>query len=366
MAAGSGAFTQLLVIKDSLYNLDFCQLEQQLMADGVRAAHARTLFRALHRRPEVAVHERADLLPPLQKWLAGRSIRQWALPEIAVSTDSNDGLTRKLLLQLQDGQRIETVIMGYDGRSTACLSTQCGCAMGCVFCATGQGGFTRHLEPAEILTQVIRAQMDLRQRGLTPLRNLVLMGMGEPLHNYDNVMHALGIITDTRAANLGAAKISISTVGVVPGIRRMADEASPYNLAVSLHAATDAERSALVPANRRWPLAELLSACRHYCEKTGRRIFFEWTLIEGKNDSAATARQVAALLQGLDAHLNLIPLNPTAGYEGRPSEAGAEFHRIIQDSGFPCTFRQRRGIDVAAGCGQLAGAAKLKEKRQAD
>jgi 23S rRNA (adenine2503-C2)-methyltransferase len=220
--------------------------------------------------------------------------------------------------------------------------------------------FTRHLTPAEIVTQVLHAQLDLQARGLQPLRNLVLMGMGEPLHNYDNVMRALEIITDTRAANLGAAKISISTVGVVPGIRRMADEGSPYNLAVSLHAATDAERSALVPANKRWPLADLIAACQHYTETTGKRIFFEWTLIEGKNDSEVHALQVASLLQGLDAHVNLIPLNPTAGYAGGPSQtlAGQTFHRIIQEAGFPCTFRQRRGIDVAAGCGQLAASAR--------
>jgi 23S rRNA (adenine2503-C2)-methyltransferase len=344
----------------SLYQLTFAELERALTSQGVRAAHARTLWRALHRQAATPPHKRTDFLPPLANWITQRSSADWALPEIATCTDSTDGLTRKLLLKLHDDLQIETVIMGYEGRSTACLSTQAGCAMGCVFCATGQGGFTRHLQPAEIVTQALHAQLDLKARNLQPLRNLVLMGMGEPLHNYDNVMRALEIITDTRAANIGAAKISISTVGVVPGIRRMAEEKSPYNLAVSLHAATDAERTALVPANKRWPLAELIAACRHYSEKTGRRIFFEWTLIEGKNDGEHQARQVAALLQGLNAHVNLIPLNPTAGYAGAPSAtpAGQNFHRIIQQAGFPCTFRQRRGIDVAAGCGQLAASAK--------
>jgi 23S rRNA (adenine2503-C2)-methyltransferase len=367
LPSGVGGYSKksMSLLPASLYDLSFSQMEELLVSEGVRPAHCRTLWRALHRRPEVPLQERGDFLPPLVAWLRQREQSQWALPGISVCTDSSDGMTRKLLLQLRDEQRIETVIMRYEGRSTACLSTQVGCAMGCVFCATGQGGFTRHLTVGEIVTQVIHAQMDLRARGLTPLRNLVLMGMGEPLHNYENVMQALGIITDTRAANLGAAKISISTVGVVPSIRRMAEEGCPYNLAVSLHAATDAERSALVPANRRWPLAELMDACRYYCEKKGRRIFFEWTLIEGKNDSEETALKVAGLLQGLDAHLNLIPLNPTAGYEGLPSvtEAGERFHRIIQDAGFPCTFRQRRGIDVAAGCGQLAGAAKKRASR---
>jgi 23S rRNA (adenine2503-C2)-methyltransferase len=186
----------------------------------------------------------------------------------------------------------------------------------------------------------------------------VLMGMGEPLHNYDAVMKALEIITDTRGINIGPARITISTVGVVPGILRMAAEQRPYGLAVSLHGTDDTERNALVPAGRRWPMAELMDACRTYCERTQRRIFFEWTLIAGTNDSPDNARRLSALLAGLDAHVNLIPLNPTNGYDGTASPAGAadEFQRILKASGIPSTVRQRRGIDVAAGCGQLQSA----------
>src|SRR3569623_552663 len=166
--------------------------------------------------------------------------------------------------------------------------------------------------------------------------------------------------------NLGPARVSISTVGVVPGILRRAEEQRPYYLAVSLHAATDEERSALVPSNRRWPLAELMAACRTYMEKTGRRVFFSWTLIEGKNDSPAHARQVAVLLHGLNAHVNLIPLNPTTGFEGRTSGDFAVdvFQEILQEAGFPCTVRQKRGIDVAAGCGQLRAAKNPKGNSQ--
>jgi 23S rRNA (adenine2503-C2)-methyltransferase len=191
------------------------------------------------------------------------------------------------------------------------------------------------------------------------------MGMGEPLHNYDAVMTALDIITHTSGINIGPSKVSISTVGVVPGILRLAEENRPYNLAVSLHAATDEERSAIVPANQRWPLPELLAACRRYNEQTGRRIFFAWTLIHGVNDTPEHAKRVAELLRGLDAHVNLIPLNRTAGYEGIESaeEAANEFHRLLQDAGYPCTIRQRRGIDVAAGCGQLR--AEKQRRRQA-
>jgi 23S rRNA (adenine2503-C2)-methyltransferase len=263
-------------------------------------------------------------------------------------------LTRKFLLRLDDGQVIETVLMGYDGRHTVCVSTQAGCAMGCVFCATGQMGFVRHLRPGEIVAQVLHARRVLHQ--IAPgrrLRNLVMMGMGEPLHNIDSVMRALDIISDVRGIGIGPSKIAISTVGVVPGIQRMAAENSPYRLAVSLHGSTEEERAALVPASKRWPLEMLIAACREYGRKTGRRIFFEWTLIEGKNDSPETAARLARFLDGIDAHINLIPLNPTGGFSGTASVRAISFQKILLAAGFPCTFRQRRGIDVAAGCGML-------------
>lgn len=348
----------------SLHDLTFAELEQKLVADGLARAHPRALWRALHRQSGLDLASRSDLSPPLQRWIATHLHRDVTLdqPSINARIDSGDGLTRKLLLRLEDNQEIETVVMGFTGRHTACLSTQAGCAMGCVFCATGQMGFVRHLRPGEIVAQALHAQRLLQSSGEPGLRNLVMMGMGEPLHNYDAVMKALEIITDDRGMNLGPARVSISTVGVVPGILRMAEEQRPYNLAVSLHAATDEERSALVPSNRRWPLAELMGACRTYMEKTGRRVFFSWTLIEGKNDSPAHARQVAALLKGLNAHVNLIPLNPTTGFEGRTTGDSAVdvFQEILQDAGFPCTVRQKRGIDVAAGCGQLRAAKKTK------
>jgi 23S rRNA (adenine2503-C2)-methyltransferase len=340
----------------SLHDLTFTALERVLVADGLAAAHARTLWRALHRDSACDIGSRADFPPPLRRWVAEHlqnGARFFAeQPEVAADTASTDGLTRKFLLRLGDGQTIETVLMGYPGRFTACVSTQAGCAMGCVFCATGQMGFARHLRPGEIVAQVLHAQ---RALGGARLRNLVLMGMGEPLHNYDAVMTALEIISDTRGINLGPARITISTVGVVPGILRLAEEGRPYNLAVSLHGASEAERAALVPASRRWPLAELIDACRAYGAKTGRRIFFEWTLIAGANDSPATAQRLGALLAGMDAHVNLIPLNPTGGFAGHASAAAAarEFQHTLRRAGLPSTIRQRRGIDVAAGCGQL-------------
>lgn len=318
--------------------------------------HARALWRALYREGATDFRERAEFLPPLRRWLdsAADSLPIDA-PEVAADTASSDGLTRKFLLKLADGQTIETVLMSFKGRHTACVSTQAGCAMGCVFCATGQMGFTRHLRPGEIVAQVLHAQRTLYARGEPGLRNLVLMGMGEPLHNYDSVMTALDIISDRGGLNIGPSRMTISTVGVVPGILRLAEEQRPYHLAVSLHGATEAYRSALVPASKRWSLAELIAACRKYCAKTGRGIFFEWTLIAGKNDSPAQAATLAELLAGIDAHVNLIPLNPTGGFAGTASAAAAttEFQRTLKAANIPSTIRQRRGIDVAAGCGQL-------------
>lgn len=318
--------------------------------------HAQALWRVLYREGSTELSQRSDFLPPLRRWLDTKAdCLRIDLPDLVADTASSDGLTRKFLLKLADAQTIETVLMSFKGRHTACVSTQAGCAMGCVFCATGQMGFTRHLRPGEIVAQVLHAQRTLHTRGEPGLRNLVLMGMGEPLHNYDSVMTALDIISDRGGLNIGPSRITISTVGVVPGILRLAEEQRPYHLAVSLHGATEADRSALVPASKRWSLAELIAACRTYGAKTGRGIFFEWTLIAGKNDSPAQAATLAELLTGIDAHVNLIPLNPTGGFAGTASAAAAatEFQRTLKAANIPSTIRQRRGIDVAAGCGQL-------------
>lgn len=348
----------------SLHDLGFSGMEEVLASEGINRQHAKTLRRALFREGETDLSKRT-FLPPLQRWVEANvgEGKPYFLdaPEVVDEIRSADGMTRKFLLKLDDGQVIETVLMGYDGRHTVCVSTQAGCAMGCVFCATGQMGFVRHLRPGEIVAQVLlarRVQQEIAPH--TRLRNLVMMGMGEPLHNYDSVMRALDMISDVSGINIGPSKIAISTVGVVPAIRRLAEENRPYRLAVSLHGSTEEERSALVPASQKWPLAMLIDACRDYGKRTGKRIFFEWTLIAGKNDSPETAHRLASLLEGIDAHVNLIPLNPTAGFAGKTSEAGFEFQRILRKAGFPCTFRQRRGIDVAAGCGMLKAERRAK------
>ena len=313
-------------------------------------------------------------MPDLPARFRTKAESELSFGRLAVATEqlSNDGFTHKYLLSLSDQRRIETVLMRYTGRVTACISSQVGCAMGCVFCATGQMGFIRHLTPGEIVAQAMHVDRILRgtpsgaalaePKSLSPhsrherLRNIVLMGMGEPLHNYDSVMTAIDILRDPTGLALGAKKITLSTVGVVPGIIRLADEARPVHLAVSLHGATQEERAALVPVAKKWPLDELMDACRYYIHKRERRIFYEWTLIEGKNDSAENAHAVGRLLHGQLAQVNLIPLNPTAGYNGGPTgrEAAHRFQKILGEHGLPSTVRQRRGIDIAAGCGQLA------------
>jgi 23S rRNA (adenine2503-C2)-methyltransferase len=344
----------------SLHDLSHDEVLAELAAAGMTAHHARALWRALHREALTDLSKVETFIPKLQNWVDANVGEGKAffldVPEQVREIRSSDGLTRKFLLRLRDGQETEAVLMGYDGRHTACVSSQAGCAMGCVFCATGQMGFVRHLRPGEIIAQVHHVRRALRDEHPDKrVRNLVMMGMGEPLHNYDSVLKALGTISDVRGPSIGPSRISISTVGVVPGILRLAEEGWKYRLAVSLHGSNEEERSALVPASKKWNLAELIATCRSYCETTGRRIFFEWTLIAGVNDSPETAARLAKLLEGIDSHVNLIPLNPTGGFDGTPAAQGSglAFQRVLRDAGFPCTFRQRRGIDVAAGCGQL-------------
>ncbi len=349
---------------NTLHDLTFPQMQARLTADGVRAAHAGTLFRALH-QDLCAELDRVEMPPPLRRWLEAQPGPLLECPPVVRETPSGDGWTRKFLLRLRDGQEIESVLMGFSGRFTACLSTQAGCAMGCVFCATGQMGFVRNLTAGEIVAQALHVERHARAQHGERVRNLVLMGMGEPLANFDAVMQALEIITDTRGLNTGPARISISTVGHVPGILRLAEHPRRYHLAVSLHAATDEERSALLPMNRRWPLADLMAACREYSERKKMRVFVAWTLIAGRNDTPEHARRLADLLRGMNVQVNLIPLNVTDGYDGAPPDEVAvdAFQRILQDAGLPATVRQRRGLDVGAGCGQLRSARRNARPR---
>jgi len=260
------------------------------------------------------------------------------------------GRTIKWLFRLADGTLVETVLMHYDHRSTVCVSTQAGCAMACGFCATGQMGFDRHLTTGEIVEQVVRAQLEAGDRRVS---NVVFMGMGEPLANYDRTWAAVERLHGD--LGLSARHLTVSTVGIVPGIRRLAAESLPVNLAVSLHAADDDLRDELVPINRRYPLDVLAEACAEHVATTGRRLSFEWALIHDVNDRPEDAARLAAYARPLGAHVNLIPLNPTPGWPTRGSspERVKAFAAEVNARGGNATVRRTRGTDIDAACGQL-------------
>ena len=314
------------------------------------AFRVRQVWDGLHRRV-VGPEAMTDLPAATRARLAA------ALPaalEIARESTSRAHETVKWLWRLADGALVETVLMVYGDRATVCVSSQAGCAMACSFCATGQAGFERHLTSGEIVEQVARAIAHARDRP-EPRRvsNVVLMGMGEPMANYDNVWSAVHRLHDDMG--ISARHITISTVGIVPGIRRLAADDLPVNLAVSLHAANDELRDQLVPVNRRYPLDVLMAACADYAAATRRRVSFEWALIAGVNDRGRDANELASLARPLGAHVNLIPLNPTPDY-ATPGTAPAGvrgFRDALRALGVNATVRQNRGTDIDAACGQL-------------
>ncbi|MDH4136670.1 MAG: 23S rRNA (adenine(2503)-C(2))-methyltransferase RlmN [Anaerolineae bacterium] len=277
---------------------------------------------------------------------------------------SADELTCKVLFALRDGETIESVFMRYERRHTVCVSIQVGCPIGCPFCATGQSGFTRDLTAGEIVEQVLYFARHLTgEQGRRTkdegqgISNVVLMGMGEPLLNYETTWQAIETLNDAQGFGLGARRITLSTAGVVPGIQRLSREKLQVGLAVSLHAPSDRLRDRLVPLNRRYPLHQLMAACRDYEQHTGRRVTFEYALMEGINDSLEQAQRLGRLLQGLTCHVNLIPLNPTVGSPYQPSsrKMALAFQRELERQKIPTTMRVGRGIDIQAGCGQLRG-----------
>ncbi len=338
--------------KINLYDLTYHELEKQLVNSRHPTYRARQVWEWLYKHYVADFEQMLNLPKDLRRQLS--DIFTLDVLQPITAQQSQDGQTEKVLFRLNDGQLVETVLMKYDRRRTLCISSQAGCAMGCVFCATGQMGFFRHLQIGEIVTQVLffARQLSAENQRIT---NLVVMGMGEPLHNYENTLAAIDMLTDNNGFNLGARKITISTVGLVPAIRRFADEQRQVGLAVSLHAATDEERSRLIPVARRWPIDQLMEACDYYIAKTGRRLTFEWALIEFENDTVEQARALGSLLRNRLCHVNLIPLNPTQGYSGGPSakERVEAFQKELANYGVSSSVRVRRGIDIQAGCGQL-------------
>lgn len=368
----------------SLLDLTREQLADLLAGWGQPCFRADQVWDWLYRKLAAEPGEMTNLPKELRERLAAET--RCSPLERIYEQRSGDGQTLKWLFRLPDGLTIETVLMLYDDvtgagreRRTVCISTQTGCAMGCVFCATGQAGLARNLTAGEIVAQVLAAarwlansesangesanqRISYQLSAISHLTNIVVMGMGEPMANYDRTWAALRTITDPDAFGLGARHITVSTVGLPQGIRKMATEPLQINLAVSLHAPNDALRSKLLPVNQRYPIAEVMLAIREYIAATNRRVTFEYAMMAGINDTPELAVELAALLRplrsptgGAMCHVNLIPLNPVAESPYQPStpQAAARFQQILEQGGIPSTVRMRRGIDIDAGCGQL-------------
>lgn len=362
-----------------LYNLSLPDLAQLLGTWGQPAYRARQLYRQLYTQLATAPATMTDLPQALRDRLAAAT--QIETLELVRLQTADDGLTRKALFRIPGGAVVESVLMVYPDRATVCVSTQAGCAMGCVFCATGRMGLLRNLAAGEIVEQVLWAARELHMLNrpseasavrkqppgsnradaapltIDRLTNVVFMGMGEPFANYDRWWQAVERLHDPHGFNMGARSLTVSTVGLASGIRRLAGERLPINLAISLHAPDDALRSAMMPINQRYPIAELLAATRAYIATTGRRVSFEYVLLQGKNDSPEQAAELAALLQGMLCHVNLIPWNPVPGAPlGRSERTRVlRFQQVLHDRGIACTVRVERGLAIAAACGQLAG-----------
>jgi 23S rRNA (adenine2503-C2)-methyltransferase len=337
----------------NVYDLDLKGWQQQVATWGEPSFRAAQIWQGLYQQLWASAAEFTNLPATLRQKLA--ELFRFKNLNPVQSLNSTDHETVKTLFQLPDGRSIEAVLMHYDVRRTLCISTQAGCAMGCVFCATGQMGFKRHLTSGEIVEQVLYYARHLRAEN-ERVTNIVIMGMGEPFHNYDATLAAIDRLNDPQGMNLGERRFTISTVGLVPAIRRFAAEKRQINLAISLHAANDELRASLLPINSKYPISELLTACREYIEATNRRLTFEWALIQDVNDLPEHARELGLLLHGMLCHVNVIPLNPTRRYPGKATthQRALDFKTTLEKFGVPCTIRIRRGIDIQAGCGQLA------------
>jgi 23S rRNA (adenine2503-C2)-methyltransferase len=335
----------------ALTDLTRPRLESAMLERGMPAYRARQVFQWLYRRGVSGFPDMTDVPLALRASLAS----QFRIPTPSVSRrDISEDGTQKFLLELEDGKHIESVFIPDTPNQTFCLSTQVGCAMGCGFCLTATMGLVRHLTPGEIVGQVrvLAGLLGLRDKTF----NVVLMGMGEPLHNYDNTMDALRILTDKYGFGMHPKRITLSTVGIVPAIDRLATEDVMPNLAISLHATTEAQRGSLVPINQKYGIADVLDACRRFPLTRRERITFEYVLIDGVNDSPVDAHRLARLLRDLQAKVNLIPLNPAPGIAyNRPADETLDtFGRILADAGLTVSVRKSRGRDIRAACGQLA------------
>ena len=337
-------------VRTDLADLERPALEVALEARGHQRFHARQIFRWIYRRGVTDVEAMTDLSLELRAALA----REFTLttPTLAHRETSIDG-TEKFLLRLADGRQIESVFIPDTPAMTFCISTQVGCAMACAFCLTGKMGLVRNLTAAEIVGQVrvLAGALDMRDTRF----NIVLMGMGEPLHNYDETMKALRILADEHGFDMSPRRITLSTVGLLPALERLAQEPVMPNLAISLHAPTDLQRGELVPINRKYGVSDIIAACKRFPLKKRSRITFEYVLLAGVNDSPQDARRLAKLVAGVKSKVNLIPLNAAAGipFERPSDEAIDRFARIVSEHGVDVSVRKSRGRDIRAACGQL-------------
>ncbi len=341
---------------DSVLSLDSRARLALIEELGEKPFRAKQLSEWLFVRGASTWNDMNNLPRPLRDALAARALDPASTLSV-METAGEKGATRKLLSRLADGETIETVIIPAKDRATVCVSSQVGCAMHCAFCASGRNGCVRSLSAGEIIAQVLAAARVIGRRP----DNIVFMGIGEPFNNYDAALAAARGMNAAAPDGLGigARHITFSTCGVVPGIARFADEGMQFELSVSLHAPTDALRSVLMPVNKRWPLAELIPACRAYTEKTGRLITFEYTLVDGFNAGPDEARALVSLVRGFPCRFNLIPLNPVEGFDGRaPSPADCEaFRTFLERNGYNATLRRSKGRDVNGSCGQLRASA---------
>lgn len=351
-----------MVLSDTrplIYDLDYSDLVKAVDIYQEPAYRSEQIWQGLYQQ----LWNSADSFTTLPKEFRERLGRDYSFQyltpvNIIKSFDNN---TIKVLFSLIDDNSIETVLMRYKSRNTLCISSQSGCALGCVFCATGQMGFERNLRSGEIIEQVLYFYREL-SRKKTKLTNIVFMGMGEPFQNYSNTMRAIKVLNHSMGLNISPRRFTISTVGLIPGIRRFMHEDSQINLAVSLHSVDNDIRSSLMPINRVYSVDELIHACVEYVQKTKRRISFEWALIKNINDSTQHAQELVEVLKmfilndSILCHVNLIPLNPNKSYNGESStQAGVnDFKEVLNRNHIPCTIRVRRGIEIHAGCGQLA------------
>lgn len=331
-----------------LSDLPLPRLTEYMKELGQPAFRAKQIFSWIHRKLVTDFSAMTDQPKALLQTFAENCTL--AAPAIRRRQQSKDG-TVKYLLELADGNCIETVLMRYHYGNTVCVSTQVGCAMGCRFCASTQAGRVRDLTPGEIAAEIYTAQKDTGER----VSHVVLMGIGEPLHNFDNVIDFLTLITCPEGLNIGMRNISLSTCGLVPKIDALAERKLQLTLSVSLHAPDNTVRSSMMPINDAYPLEKLIPACRRYQKTTGRRISFEYSMVRGVNDSPEMARKLAELIRGMGAHVNLIPINPVDGspYSATDARNVQRFRQMLEDLGVNATVRRRLGADISAACGQL-------------